>query len=113
MAHLVEEAVQAQVVLMTENRRYVHRDAKAGPDFGSVVYGTVQEALAFVSPADAPPAYVPPADAFPAHAPPAYGPPAYAAASSHVASASGVPCRCLACASVFNTAVMSGCDARA
>ncbi|KAL0048668.1 hypothetical protein WJX82_008252 [Trebouxia sp. C0006] len=68
VAHLVEEAVQAQVdhqVLMNENRRDVHRDPKAGPDFGSVVYGTIPTALAV------PPAYDPPAEA-----PPAYGPPA-------------------------------------
>ncbi|KAL0043082.1 hypothetical protein WJX79_008527 [Trebouxia sp. C0005] len=52
VAHLVEEAVQAQVVLMSENRRDIHRDAKAGPDFGSVVYGSTQQALAFTPPAD-------------------------------------------------------------
>ncbi len=98
MAHLVEEAVQAQVVLMTENRRDVHRDAKAGPDFGSVVYGTIQEALAFIPPANGPPAEAPPA---------------YAAASGHAASASGVPCCCLACSSLFDKPVMSRCDARA
>ncbi|DBA90919.1 TPA: hypothetical protein ACH3X1_016128 [Trebouxia sp. C0004] len=49
---------------MTENRRDVHRDAKAGPEFGPVVYGTTQQALAFT-------------------------PPASAAASGHAASASG------------------------
>ncbi|KAL0024521.1 hypothetical protein WJX79_000652 [Trebouxia sp. C0005] len=69
VAHLVEEAVQAQVVLMTENRRDIHRDAKAGPDFGSVVYGSTQQALAFI----------PPADPLPAPA----------AASGHAAGASG------------------------
>ena len=42
VAHLVEEAVQPQVVLMTENRRVVHKDAKPGPDFGSVMYGTIR-----------------------------------------------------------------------
>ena len=93
VAHLVEEAVQAQMVLMVENRRDVHRGAQAGPDFGSVVYGTIQEALAFIPPADAPPAY--------------------AAASSHAASTSGVPCCCLACASVFVKPVVSRCNARA
>ncbi|KAA6424877.1 MAG: hypothetical protein FRX49_05051 [Trebouxia sp. A1-2] len=56
VAHLVEEAVQAQVVLMSENRRDIHRDAKAGPDFGSVVYGSTQQALAFIPPADPLPA---------------------------------------------------------
>ena len=56
VAHLVEEAVQAQVVLMSENRRDIHRDAKAGPDFGSVVYGSTQQALAFTPPADPLPA---------------------------------------------------------
>ncbi len=92
MAHLVEEAAQAQVVLLTENRNDVHRGAQAGPDFGSVVYGTIEEALAFIPPAEAPPAY---------------GSPAYAAASGHAASASGVPCCCLACASVFRLCVVS------
>ncbi len=85
--------MQAQVVLLTENRRDVHRDAKAGPDVVSVVYGTVQEALAFIPPAEAPPAY--------------------AAASGHAAGTSGVPCCCLGCVSVYNKAVMSRCDARA
>jgi hypothetical protein len=98
VAHLVEEAVQAQMVLMVENRRDVHRGAQAGPDFGSVVYGSIEEALAFIPPADAPPAY---------------GPPAYAAASGHAASASGVPCCCLACGSVFVKPVVSRCNARA
>ena len=93
VAHLVEEAVQPQVVLMTENRRVVHKDAKPGSDFGSVMYGTIQEALAF--------------------SPPAEAPPAYAASSGHAASASGVPWRCLAGASVLNKPVMSTCDARA
>jgi hypothetical protein len=93
VAHLVEEAVQAQVVLMNENRRDVHRDAKAGPDFESVVYGTTQQALAFRPPADVPPAY--------------------ATASGHAAGASGVPCCCLAGGSVWVKCVMSRCDARA
>ena len=97
VAHLVEEAVQAQMVLIVENRRDVHRDAKAGPDFGSVVYGSIEEALAFIPPANAPRAY---------------GPPVYAAASGHAASASGVPCCCLACASVFRLYVVSKCDVR-
>ena len=93
VAHLVEEAVQAQMVLMVENRRDVHRGAQAGPDFGSMVYGTTQEALAFIPPAEAPRAY--------------------AAASGHAASASGVPYCCLACGSVFSKPVMLRCDARA
>ena len=93
VAHLVEEAVQPQVVLMTENRRVVHKDAKPGPDFGSMMYGTIKEALAF--------------------SPPAEAPPAYAASSGHAASASGAPWRCLACASVLNKPVMATCDARA
>ena len=70
---------------MTENRtacpscsqssrppELVHRDAKAGPEFGSVVYSSTQQVLAFI--------------------PPAHGLPAYAAASGHAVGASGMPC---------------------
>ena len=53
VAHLIEEAVQAHVVLMSQNRRDVHRDAKPGPEFGSLVYPTTQQALAFTPPVDA------------------------------------------------------------
>ena len=52
VAHLIEEAVQAQVMLMSDNRRDVHRNAKPGPEFGSLVYPTTRQALAFMPPVD-------------------------------------------------------------
>ena len=47
---LDEFAVQAQVVLVSEDRKDVHRDAKPDPEFGSLVYPTTQQALAFIPP---------------------------------------------------------------